>query len=692
MNNYLMEIGVEELPSRFIESALSQLREKAEKLLIENKIKHGDIQVFATPRRLTLFINDVDITQTEIDIEIKGPNKKIAFDEEGNPTKPLEGFMRSQNISLDQIFFKELKGVEYVFASVHKKSDSFEEIIEKNMPELIKSINFPKNMKWGGKNIKFARPIRWLVSLLNDKILYFDLEGIKASNITRGHRFLGSNNIVIDDATNYEKLLDDNFVILDQVKRKEMIKYGSKKLAKSFGGELKDDPELLEELTYIVEYPTPILGRIKEEYLELPQDVITTPMKEHLRYTPVYDSKGDLMPYFITIRNGNEEYSDIVVAGNEKVLDARLHDAKFFYNEDLKIKLEDNVDKLSGIVFQENLGTMHDKTKRVQELSKKIGEYLEVADETLNSLDRAAYLSKTDLLTNMVQEFTELQGNMGSVYANCFGESEIVCRAIKEQYLPRYAGDKLPESTIGSILAIADKMDTIVGLFAIGLVPTGSQDPFGLRRSAIGIINILNNNRWDISLSELIDYSLYIYVEDKGLAFNYNKVKSNIIEFFYGRIKNMLLQQDIRYDIVDAILDSEDDNILNIFIKAKDIDQWFKEESREKFVDAFTRLENIVINKEINTKFNIELLESKEEELLYESFSSIKEEVDNLICDKKYTESLNLLSSLENSIENYFDNVMVLVEDEKIKNNRLSMLKEISQEIKKLFNIKTIVQ
>lgn len=692
MNNYLMEIGVEELPSRFIESALSQLREKAEKLLIENNIKHGDIKVFATPRRLALFINDVDTTQTEIDIEIKGPNKKIAFDEEGNPTKPLEGFMRSQNISLDQIFFKELKGVEYVYASVHKKSDSFEEIIEKNMPELIKSINFPKNMKWGGKNIKFARPIRWLVSLLNNKVLSFDLEGIKASNVTRGHRFLGSSNIVVDDATNYEKLLDDNFVILDQVKRKEMIKYGSKKLAKSFGGELKDDPELLEELTYIVEYPTPILGKIKDEYLELPQDVITTPMKEHLRYTPVYDSKGDLMPYFITIRNGNEEYSDIVVAGNEKVLDARLHDAKFFYNEDLKIKLEDNVDKLSGIVFQENLGTMHDKTKRVQELSKKIGEYLEVADETLNSLDRAAYLSKTDLLTNMVQEFTELQGNMGSVYANCFGESEIVCRAIKEQYLPRYAGDKLPESTIGSILAIADKMDTIVGLFAIGLVPTGSQDPFGLRRSAIGIINILNNNRWDISLSELIDYSLYIYVEDKGLAFNYNKVKANIIEFFYGRIKNMLLQQEIRYDIVDAILDSEDDNILNIFIKAKDIDQWFKEDNREKFVDAFTRLENIVINKEINTKFNIELLESKEEELLYESFNSIKDKVDNLICDKKYAESLNLLSSLENSIENYFDNVMVLVEDEKIKNNRLSMLKEISQEIKKLFNIKTIVQ
>lgn len=692
MNNYLMEIGVEELPSRFIESALSQLREKAEKLLIENNIKHGDIKVFATPRRLALFINDVDTTQTEIDIEIKGPNKKIAFDEEGNPTKPLEGFMRSQNISLDQIFFKELKGVEYVYASVHKKSDSFEEIIEKNMPELIKSINFPKNMKWGGKNIKFARPIRWLVSLLNNKVLSFDLEGIKASNVTRGHRFLGSSNIVVDDATNYEKLLDDNFVILDQVKRKEMIKYGSKKLAKSFGGELKDDSELLEELTYIVEYPTPILGKIKDEYLELPQDVITTPMKEHLRYTPVYDSKGDLMPYFITIRNGNEEYSDIVVAGNEKVLDARLHDAKFFYNEDLKIKLEDNVDKLSGIVFQENLGTMHDKTKRVQELSKKIGEYLEVADETLNSLDRAAYLSKTDLLTNMVQEFTELQGNMGSVYANCFGESEIVCRAIKEQYLPRYAGDKLPESTIGSILAIADKMDTIVGLFAIGLVPTGSQDPFGLRRSAIGIINILNNNRWDISLSELIDYSLYIYVEDKGLAFNYNKVKANIIEFFYGRIKNMLLQQEIRYDIVDAILESEDDNILNIFIKAKDIDQWFKEDNREKFVDAFTRLENIVINKEINTKFNIELLESKEEELLYESFNLIKDKVDNLICDKKYAESLNLLSSLENSIENYFDNVMVLVEDEKIKNNRLSMLKEISQEIKKLFNIKTIVQ
>ena len=507
--NYLLEIGVEELPARFVGDALEQLQTNTSNFLKEERISYSSMKVYSTPRRLTLIVEGLEDKQEDLKETVKGPAKKIAFDSDGNPTKALLGFMRGQNIDIASIYVEEHNGIEYVYADVVKEGKEIEEILKGNIPNIIKSINFPKSMRWGGKNIRFARPIRWLVSLLDDKIVSFDLEGIEASNITKGHRFLGSNRIELNNVDEYVEALRKNFVIVDQEERKDIIKYGSERLAKEKGGNLQQDENLLDEVTNIVEYPTPMIGRIKEEYLSLPADVVITPMKEHLRFFPVLDDKKRLLPYFITVRNGNDDFIETVIKGNEKVLGARLEDARFFYMDDVKRPLESYVDDLQRIVFQEKLGTLYDKTKRVQNLGIKIGEYLEVGEETERNIERAGYLSKADLVTKMVSEFTELQGKMGMEYARCSEENEIVSLAIFEQYLPRFAGDELPTTTAGSVLSIADKMDTISGLFAIGIHPTGSQDPFGLRRQALGIINIILDKKLNLSINELVETALY---------------------------------------------------------------------------------------------------------------------------------------------------------------------------------------
>lgn len=692
MNKYLLEIGVEELPARFVEMGLKQLEDKMKAMLREEGVSFGDTKAYATPRRLTLIIEDLADRQPDVEEEVKGPAKKISFDEKGQPTKPLEGFMRSQGVALEDLTEKEIKGVPYIFVTTFKEGRSTVDLLREEVPNVLREIHFPKNMRWGGKNIRFARPIRWLVSLFNEEVVEFPFEGIPVGNVTRGHRFLGSSHITLKNPDVYLEELKKNYVIADQNERKEKIMYEAKRMAKSLGGEIKEDPDLLEELTYIVEYPTPITGNVKEEYLTLPKDVITTPMREHLRYIPVYRSGDTLMPYFITIRNGNSDYADIVAAGNEKVLGARLEDAKFFYNEDLKTPLADRVESLKGIVFQEKLGTIYDKVKRIRELSEKIGQYLEVAEETLEAVDRAALLSKCDLTTNMVQEFTELQGKMGEVYALKNGEEKIVAQAIREQYLPAFAGDELPKSTTGSILSLADKLDSIVGLFAIGLTPTGSQDPFALRRAAIGMIHMVNNNKWDLPLETIVDYALYIYVQQKGLAFNYKEVKDAILSFFGGRIRQMLLGEGIPYDVVDSVLSTESYDILELFLRAKGVTDWLAKEDRTEFIDAYTRLANLAVKYETPMVFDENTLEEKEEIALYKGYAALEEKLEGCICKKEFSEALDLANSLSGTIHNFFDNVMVLDKDPKKKGTRLALLHRIDEKIKEILDINKLVQ
>ncbi|NMW84206.1 glycine--tRNA ligase subunit beta [Peptoniphilus sp. AGMB00490] len=689
MNNYLLEIGVEELPSRFVNMAIEQLKEKSEKLLAENEIGFKGVKVYATPRRLSLVIEDLDEKQKDIQKEVKGPSVKIAYDDDKKPTKPLLGFMKSQNISESDLVIKEFKGTDYVFANISSIGRKASEILVEIMPSLIRDINFPKNMRWGGKNIRFARPIRWIVSLLGEKVVPFDFEGISVGNKTKGHRFLGSSEIVIDKVENYEKLLEDNYVILDQNKRREIIKYESIKIAKSLGGEIHENEDLLEELTYIVEYPTPIKGSIKEKYLTLPKEVVTTTMIDHLRFIPIYSQDDKLLPYFITVRNGTKDYEEIVIAGNEKVLGARLEDAKFFYEDDISKPLEDYVDNLKGVLFNDKLGSMFEKEKRDGVVAKKIAKSLSFADEAIEALDRVAHLSKADLTTKMVIEFTELQGVMGEIYALNSGEKEIVATAIREQYLPKFAGDKLPESSVGSIFSLADKIDTIVGLFAIGEIPTGSTDPFALRRSAIGIINIIRKTGWKFNLNEVIETSLYEYINDLGLTFNHEEVITNVREFFFGRIKTMLQEEGIRYDIIDAVLIPESE-IYNIFEKAKELNEWFNED-RTNFVDAYNRINNLTKNVDF-VEVKEELLNEEAEKKLYNKFVETNSKFKEALSSENYKEAMDALNDLVPAIDTFFENVMVMSEDEEIRQNRLALINSIEENIQKILKIENVVE
>ncbi|MDY0234621.1 MAG: glycine--tRNA ligase subunit beta [Gudongella sp.] len=686
---FLLEIGVEELPARYIDDAKSQLKANVKKALVDERIEYETMELFSTPRRLTIIISGLSESGKSIENMVKGPAKKIAYDGDNNPTKALLGFMRGQGVAIEDTYIQTLNGEEYVYAKSLKQGKDLEQVLKDNLDGIIKNINFPKSMKWGGKNLKFARPIRWIMAILDNEVLDYELEGIKASNKTRGHRFLGKKDIEIIDIDNYEAILKDNYVIVDESKRRDMIKYGMEKLAREKGGSVQKDEALLDEVTNLVEYPTPIIGRIKDEYLKLPFDVITTPMKEHQRYFPVLDDKHRLLPYFITVRNGDSQYEEIVIKGNEKVLGARLEDAKFFYKEDMKYPLEDYLEKLKTVTFHEKLGSMFDKTVRINKLANKIGEYLQVGDETMRNLDRASYLSKADLVTKMVTEFTELQGKIGMEYAIQADENEIVSLSIFEQYLPRFAGDDLPTTTSGSVLSIADKLDSICGLFAIGIQPTGSQDPFAMRRSAIGIINIIIDKKLNISLMDLIDFSLYIYVEENGLACDYKKVRKEIVEFFMGRVRNLFLENGISYDIIDSIINSGTDNIYDMKIRGEKIEQWASSEDIEDMLSSFNRISTLAVKGD-STEIKRDLL-VQEGISLYDSYNNIEEKVDSFINKKEYDKALVLLSTLKAPIDNFFDGVMVMVDDIELRKNRLALIKKIYLKMLKICDITYIV-
>src|SRR5690554_1527981 len=686
---FLLEIGVEELPARYIKDAVEQLKGNMEKLLKEERLGYETFHTYSTPRRLTIIVKGLgDEGESQEDL-VKGPAARIAFDQDGKPTKALQGFMRGQGVTEENIKTMDYNGDEYIYAAVSKSGKPLQKVLEEGLEEVIKGITFPKSMRWGGKNLRFARPIRWLVAILDNDILPFELEGIKAGNTTRGHRFLGSQNIRIEGIDSYEKQLRDNFVIVDQEERKDIIRLKAEKLAKEKGGSIQKDENLLDEVTNLVEFPTPIIGRIKEEYLGLPFDVITTPMKEHLRYFPVLDDKGRLLPYFVTVRNGDSQYEETVVKGNEKVLGARLEDAKFFYKDDVSIPLEGYVEKLKTLTFQEKLGTVHDKTNRVMKLTEKIGNYLEVGDETEKNLQRASFLAKADLVTKMVTEFTELQGKIGMEYAQESGENEIVSLAIHEQYMPRFSGDELPTTTAGAILSIADKLDSICGLFAIGIKPTGSQDPFALRRAAIGIINIIMDKKLNISLLELVDFSLYIYVEENGLACDYNKVRSEIKEFFMGRVRNLFLDFGMAYDVIDSVINSGSDNIFDMRIRVEKLSRWFENEDVGEILVAFNRLSSMATKTE-STEVKRDIL-TPDEIGLYDDYNNIEEKVESHINKKEYDKAMILLGTLKDSINDYFDKVMVMVEDKELKENRLAMLRRIYSKMMKVCDLTYIV-
>ena len=680
----LFEIGTEEIPARFIAKTKADMKGYLEKTLKELHIEYKSIELKCTPRRFVVVIDELAENQATVEEELKGPAKKIAFDENNNPSKALLGFLKGKDISPEEVYFKTVGKDEYAHIKLTKEGQAVKGLLKDIFEGMIKSTTFPKSMRWGGKNIRFVRPIRYFVCLMDEEVIDFEIEGIKTGNITKGHRFLGSSEIVINTPDEYEAKLKENFVILDDEQRKSLILEQCKVVADSLGGTLMMDEDLLEEVNYIVEYPTAFYGEFEKSYLSLPKEAIITPMKEHQRYFPVLDADGKLLNKFITVRNGDSYAIDNVKRGNEKVLDARLSDALFFYHEDTKKPLEAYVERLDTIVFQQKLGTILDKTKRIQNLSEKIAKALAL---TLPNLDRAAYLSKADLTTAMVFEFTELQGIMGRYYANLSNEPSEVAEAIYEHYLPRFAGDELPSTNEGIILALSDRLDSVAGFFAIGIQPTGSQDPYALRRHALGILNIMMEKKLDVRLFDLLDLALENFdFEDMDKQ----SVKSDLMSFFELRLKNLFTDMGIRYDVVDAIINIEDSNPFDLLIRAKDLDAWVKNNSVTEALQTFSRISNI--SKEaIAGKVDEALFAHDSEAKLNTAYNSIKAEVEAMLARREYVKALELLISIKDSVDAFFDSVMIMDENIDIRANRLAMLSNIRTTMESVADLSKIV-
>ena len=680
----LFEIGTEEIPARFIAKTKADMKGYLEKTLKELHIEYKSIELKCTPRRFVVVIDELAENQATVEEELKGPAKKIAFDENNNPSKALLGFLKGKDISPEEVYFKTVGKDEYAHIKLTKEGQAVKGLLKDIFEGMIKSTTFPKSMRWGGKNIRFVRPIRYFVCLMDEEVIDFEIEGIKTGNITKGHRFLGSSEIVINTPDEYEAKLKENFVILDDEQRKSLILEQCKVVADSLGGTLMMDEDLLEEVNYIVEYPTAFYGEFEKSYLSLPKEAIITPMKEHQRYFPVLDADGKLLNKFITVRNGDSYAIDNVKRGNEKVLDARLSDALFFYHEDTKKPLEAYVERLDTIVFQQKLGTILDKTKRIQNLSAKIAKALAL---TLPNLDRAAYLSKADLTTAMVFEFTELQGIMGRYYANLSNEPSEVAEAIYEHYLPRFAGDELPSTNEGIILALSDRLDSVAGFFAIGIQPTGSQDPYALRRQALGILNIMMEKKLDVRLFDLLDLALENFdFEDMDKQ----SVKSDLMSFFELRLKNLFTDMGIRYDVVDAIINIEDSNPFDLLIRAKDLDAWVKNNSVTEALQTFSRISNI--SKEaIAGKVDEALFAHDSEAKLNTAYNSIKAEVEAMLARREYVKALELLISIKDSVDEFFDSVMIMDENIDIRANRLAMLSNIRTTMESVADLSKIV-
>ncbi len=673
----ILEIGLEEVPARFMSDALEQLKNKAQKLLNDNRLKCKNLHTYGTPRRLTLYIEDLSSMQEDLIEEAKGPSKNVAYDSEGIPTKAAMGFAKSRGVDIKDLIIKEIDNGEYVFAQVKKEGKNTIEVLPQLFKELVFSLSFPKPMRWADYQMRFVRPIRWIMALFGDEIIPFSIEDVHSDRITYGHRFLSNGIIEINNPREYISKLEDEYVIVDPSKRKKIIADQIKELEQKEFGFVDKDNELLEEVNYLLEYPTALCGKFDEKFLNLPQEVLITPMKEHQRYFPVWDEDNKLLNKFVTVRNGSSDYLDIVTAGNENVLKARLEDAKFFYEEDIKIKLDEKVDKLKNVVFQEKLGTVYDKMLRIKDLTEYISQKLNSSSIVKENALRCAYLTKADLVTSMVFEFTELQGIMGYYYALHDGENEEICTGIREHYMPRYSGDNLPSTDVGKIVAIADKIDTITGCFAVGIQPTGSQDPYALRRQAQGICLIIKESNLDLSLKDIIVKAYKNYESSINLKLSEDEVINEMSIFLKQRLSNIMEEEGIKYDIVNSVLNVSWEKGADVFKRAKALSIFKEKQEFEALLTAFTRAGNLS-KKAVKIEVKESLFEEGIEKKLWKEFLIVKEEASPLIEKGEYLKALSVISNLRDIIDEFFEEVMVMVENSRIKNNRLALLKNIS--------------
>lgn len=689
--DFLLEIGVEEMPARFVRQSMEQLQTKLEQWLGEHSLTYAHIAAFATPRRLSVLVKGLAERQADREEEVKGPAKKIALDDAGNWTKAAQGFARSQGVSVDDLIFKEQKGVEYVYAHKQIKGLETEQLLPQ-LEELIKGLTFPKQMRWGSHTLRFVRPLKWLVALYGQTVIPLEITGVMADRYTEGHRFL-SGSIRLDQPGEYVEVLRDNFVIVNMEERKHMIVEQLQAIEKENGWTVPIDQALLEEVTQLVEYPTALYGSFDKEFLDIPSEVLITSMKEHQRYFPVTDERGRLLPHFITIRNGQEDSEGLVVRGNEKVIRARLADARFFYEEDKKLKIDTALSQLEQIVFQEELGSIGDKVRRVKQLALHVASAVQLDEQARQSLERAAEICKFDLVTQMVGEFPELQGIMGEKYAGLAGEDEEVSKAVREHYLPRFAGDKLPTQQISSILSIADKMDTIAGCFGIGIQPTGSQDPYALRRQATGIVQIILAENWPITLAQLFSLTLSVLRQANLLKEDEQKIIRDLEQFFFLRLKNKLQEEGIRYDLIEAVLvDYANTSLVAIVTKANLLMKEMKKETFKPLVEAFTRVNNLAIKlEERDRPVKEALFEGASEQTLFDIYDIVNKDYTVHAQAGQWEEAFQALIQLQEPIDQFFEETMVMVDKEELRLNRLALLQKVSQLLHRFADFSQIV-
>ncbi|OEF96215.1 glycine--tRNA ligase subunit beta [Desulfuribacillus alkaliarsenatis] len=677
VKDFLLELGTEEIPARFMPGIIADCKQKTENWLNELNIPYREIAVYGTPRRIVIYVHELSEKQQDKTIEARGPAKKAAYDDAGNLTKAGLGFAKGQGVDASQLETRATENGEYIFA-VKKIAGGKTIDILSGIKDVILNISFPKNMRWGNHDLRFVRPIQWLLCMYGNEVIPFSIANKETSNISFGHRFLSETPLQINSPDMYFEVLRKNYVIVDQTQRQQDIIAELKRIEKEHNVTIPIDSDLLEEVTYLVEFPTAIIGSFEEEYLQIPKEVLITSMKEHQRYFPVMDSQGTLLAHFVTIKNGDNRAVETIKKGNEKVLRARLADARFFYEEDKKVAIDSFNKKLTAIVYQEELGTITDKLHRIKENADEITKHMLLTADDEKNLARTIEICKFDLVTNMVYEFPELQGLMGREYALLAGERAEVADAIFEHYLPRFAGDEIPKSIVGSIVSVADKIDTIVSCFGIGIIPTGSQDPYALRRQATGICQIIKGNQLELPLNTLVDIALTTNAQKDLLKKPKTELVKSIMDFFMLRVKNILQDEGVRYDCIEACLDMETGNILDIIAKGHALQKALELESFSGIIETCNRVRNIAAKFEGKSEYNIELFIEPIEKELYDIYQTNKKRIEESVRARNYQEVIQIIGQLKPEIDRYFDNVMVMDKDDKIKNNRLAFLSELN--------------
>ena len=685
-NELLLEIGTEEIPAVFIPKALNDMSSLIRKALTDERIPYGQVQTFGTPRRLCLAVADVAERQEDQVIEKLGPAKRVSFDAEGNPTKAALGFARGQGVDISEVGTLETDKGEYLCISKHITGKDTASLLPEMLSRLVSALSFKKSMRWGNLDFRFARPIHWIVALYGGTVVPFRIENIESGNLSRGHRFMSPEPFPVSNLQEYLAATRDHFVIVDPEERKGIILAEARKAAAAVSGRALENDDLLETVTYLVEYPTVVCGSFERNYLNLPREVLITSMMSHQKYFPVVDSEDRLLPYFITINNTLARDPAVVMRGNEKVIRARLSDAQFFFEEDQKTSLENRVEGLKEVVFHTLLGTSYEKVQRFRKLAAYIAEAL---DPSLKErVDRAALLAKADLDTQMVGEFSELQGIMGREYALLAGEDPTVAKAIYEHYLPLTAGGDLPQTHEGAIVSMADKMDTIVGFFGVKLVPTGTADPYALRRQSLGIINIILEKQYPLLLEHLVDSSLAILAD--RLKRPAEETRRDVLDFFRGRLENMLISQGHPHDVVSAVLAAGFSDLVQVTNKIAAMETFKTHPAYEPLAIAFKRAGNIL--KDFgNGRIDPSLFSLEEETLLHSTFLETRDKVDKALAQNDYPSALVELATLRQPIDRFFGSVMVMVEEENIRFNRLSLLEALFSIFRRIADFSKIV-